>query len=452
MNSRKLFLLIFVTATFVSLAQHREKLTMQDTVSVCFRQSGSTIDRNFGDNAAILDSIKQYFDGNDGNPRRRLEHVRIIGGASPEGTQAINRRISELRARNLFNLLNKYSASRRVPMDYSYLGRDWNGVLTIASGDTALPYREETLQLLRRIADEKESTGKEPEGSLTSIKQLRGGVPYRYLLRHVFPAVRASRVILTYSLEEEPIAEAEPQPLPVSQTDTIAETAPIEEEEEPEEEHIVVVADPEEDETRADTLAAESRKPFYMDVRTNMLYDVLALPNIGAEFYLGKNISLGANWLYGWWSRRPAHRYWRAYGGEVFARRWFGRKANAKPLTGHHIGIYGQLYTYDFQFGRKGEMGGKPCGSLWDQCLWAAGVEYGYSLPLGKRFNMDFSLGVGYTQGKYQEYKRIDDCNVWQRTKMRKYFGPTKLEISLVWLIGPGNTNCKRAEKGGGCE
>ena len=35
----------------------------------------------------------------------------------------------------------------------------------------------------------------------------------------------------------------------------------------------------------------------------------------------------------------------------------------------------------------------------------------------------------------------IDNCYVWQATKERHWFGPTKAEISLVWLIGRGNFN-----------
>jgi hypothetical protein len=40
----------------------------------------------------------------------------------------------------------------------------------------------------------------------------------------------------------------------------------------------------------------------------------------------------------------------------------------------------------------------------------------------------------------------IDDCYVWQTTKNRRWFGPTKLEVTLVWLLGRGNYN---AEEGG---
>ena len=89
-------------------------------------------------------------------------------------------------------------------------------------------------------------------------------------------------------------------------------------------------------------------------------------------------------------------------------------------------------------------MGGKPGGDLWDKMHWGVGLNYGYSLPVGRRLNIDFSLGFGYMTGTYYTYKPIDNCYVWQSTKTRHYFGPTKAEVSLVWLIGCGNYNKKK--------
>ena len=187
-----------------------------------------------------------------------------------------------------------------------------------------------------------------------------------------------------------------------------------------------------------------SRTPFYMALKTNLLYDAALVPNIGAEFYAGRGWSVGINWMYAWWNSNRQHNYWRIYGGDLSVRKYFGRRAAEKPLTGHHLGLCGQLFTYDFETGGRGYMGGKPGGTLWDKMNYAVGIEYGYSLPIGRRLNLDFTLGVGYWGGEYYKYKPVDDHYVWQETKQRHWFGPTKAEISLVWLIGRGNYNQKR--------
>lgn len=175
-----------------------------------------------------------------------------------------------------------------------------------------------------------------------------------------------------------------------------------------------------------------------------MLFDALAVPNIGVDFYLGKNYTIGANWMYGWWKCDRVHHYWRLYGGDINARYWFGRAANAKPLTGHHVGIYAGILTYDFEWGGTGYMGGRPGHDLWDRFLVNAGVEYGYSLPVSRRLNIDFTIGVGYLGGLVEKYTPINGQYYWESTNRHTWIGPTKVEVALVWLIGHDNVNKKK--------
>ena len=177
----------------------------------------------------------------------------------------------------------------------------------------------------------------------------------------------------------------------------------------------------------------QARFPLYLALKTNMLYDVLATPNIGAEFYFRHNLSVAANWHFAWWNMDKRERNWCNYGGDIALRKWFGKRAMQTPLSGHHIGLYGQMLTYDVNLGKT--------GYLANECNWATGVEYGYSLPIARRLNIDFTLGAGYHWGKFHEYTYIDGHRSWQATKKRHYVGPTKCEVSLVWLIGSGNYN-----------
>ena len=179
-------------------------------------------------------------------------------------------------------------------------------------------------------------------------------------------------------------------------------------------------------------------KPYALALKTNMLYDVLLVPNIGLEFCAGKGWSVGANVMYAWWSREKSDFFWRIYGGELYARKYLGRQAAAKPFTGHHVGVYGEIFDYDFELGGRGYMGGEPGGTLWDKMNYAMGVEYGYSLPITRGLSLDFTLGIGYWGGQYCTYEPQDGEYVWQETWQRHWFGPTKAEVSLVWMFGSG--------------
>ena len=167
------------------------------------------------------------------------------------------------------------------------------------------------------------------------------------------------------------------------------------------------------------------RLNFRIALKSNLLYDLLLTPNIGVEIPLHEKWSLAANWMYAWWKSDSKSWYHRIYGGDVEIRRWIKPKS---PLTGLHFGAYGQMLTYDFEWGGDGVLG--------DKWSWAAGISAGYSKKIAPRLNLDFTLGVGYLTGKYHEYKPVDDCYVSQATKNSKWFGPTKAEVTLVWLLG----------------
>jgi len=74
-----------------------------------------------------------------------------------------------------------------------------------------------------------------------------------------------------------------------------------------------------------------------------------------------------------------------------------------------------------------------------DDWGYGGGISYGYSLPVARNLNLDFTLGVGVFHGKCKEYLPIDGRYVWQLTKKMNWVGPTKAEISLVWHIGDRN-------------
>lgn len=51
-------------------------------------------------------------------------------------------------------------------------------------------------------------------------------------------------------------------------------------------------------------------------IRTNALYDVLLLPNIGISASVTDRIIVGADWM-ATWLNNSRHRYYRVYGGDI---------------------------------------------------------------------------------------------------------------------------------------
>ena len=413
MKARKI-LLVFL----IFYVGHIQAQEIQDSVKIYFRQGYSVLEPSRRNNKEALDRIADSLRTSYADSVYQLKRIQVVGGASPEGSIPLNRRLSVKRANVLFNYLSRYGELPDSLKTNVFLGRDGNGLIRLVSDDRNLPYRKETLHLLHELAEDAANDDLSKGDQLRRIQQLRGGVPYWYMYKKHFPELRASRLYLWYKKVWNPIA---PMSMP-----------PIE----------LPVPEPE----PAGPLPFVPYMPpqprnLYFAVKTNMLYDALLVPNIGVEFYLGKDWSVGANWMYAWWKTDRRHWYWRTYGGDMVIRKWLGKAAKEKPLTGHHLGLYGQIFTYDFETGGKGYMGGKPGGTLWDKMNYSAGVEYGYSLPVAYRLNIDFTIAVGDWGVTYYEYTPVDNCYVWQATKERHWFGPTKAEISLVWLIGRENFN-----------
>ncbi len=400
---------------------------VKDSVKIHFRQGKSTLDASIQNNRKSLDRIADSLNYNHiVDSIYRLKKVVVTGGASPEGSVALNERLSRRRADVLFNYLSRYAELPDSLMVFRFLGRDWGGLLQSVRQDPKVPYREETIAFLEEVIEQCKDGEQEADNHVKRFSLLCGGAPYRYAYQKLFPDLRASLLELTYEKTWNPM-----KLLPVAHSEIVLPEIPL-----PKIEPVIVALP-----------IVEQPKPFYMAIRTNLLEDVLLVPNIGAEFYLGKRWSIGANWKYAWWHSDRKHNYWRIYGGDINVRKYFGRKAEEKPLQGHHIGLYGQVVTYDFELGGKGIMGGVPGGTIFDKFNYGGGIEYGYSHPIAKRLNLDFTIGLGYFGGEYREYEPVDDCYVWKATKHRHYWGPTKAEVSLVWLLGRGNVNVRKGGK-----
>lgn len=426
---RMLFPLLLLVC---SPAVYGQEAPRHDTlgVDVYYRRGYSTVDEALRDNGRRLESFSDRLRALQRDPSYRIRRVRIVSGTSPEGTEKANERLSRARTARMQHYLERHFSSWEVSYDLRSDGEDWSGLASLVAASD-MPARDEVLNILRNTPVWVIENGKVVDSRKRQLGMLQGGRPWRYMEEHFFPELRRSTISVVYDVPvpasqpaSEPVPEVEPEPRP-----------------EPEP---VVAPTPQPDPVLVAEAAVSDRKPFYMALKSNLLYDVALVPNLGVEFYVGRGWSVGANWMYAWWNSDRKHNYWRLYGGELEVRKYFGRRAQEKPLTGHHLSVYGQMVTYDFETGGKGYMGGKPGGTLWDKMSWGAGVEYGYSLPIGRRLNLDFGIGIGYLGGEYWEYTPIDDHYVWQSTKQRHWFGPTKAEISLVWLIGRGNYNSKK--------
>ena len=397
--------------------------TYTKEVCVRFPVASSVLNPNFGDNAASLAEIVKFLTDVQKDSTLKLTSVKFCGSASPEGGPLLNQRLTERRCANMERYVRERVQLPDAIVSKCECSEMWQKLAYFVE-KSDMPYRDEVLHQIRETEEfTYNSKGVLVDSRKKRLMDLNYGRTWNYMLREFFPAVRNASLISVY-IEQKP---------------TVVDNQKAE---------VIVPEEPVTQEPQVEEPALEpERRNAYLAIKTNMLYDALGVPNIGMAFSLGKRWSIAADWMYAWWNNNHHHNYWRIYGGGISLRKWFGKASKVKPLQGHHLGINAQAFTYDFELGGKGYMAGIPGGTLWDRTSYAVGAEYGYSLPIAKRLNIDFSVVAGYMGGRYYEYEPLDGHYVWKATKNRHWIGPTKAEVSLVWLLGHGNYNNKK--KGG---
>ncbi|MDR0542081.1 MAG: DUF3575 domain-containing protein [Dysgonamonadaceae bacterium] len=179
------------------------------------------------------------------------------------------------------------------------------------------------------------------------------------------------------------------------------------------------------------------KAPAFFALKTNLLYDALLLPNLTAEWYIGRQWSLAVEGNWSWWTfDRPIQNWWyhRIQAAGVEVRKWIN---SSYPLQGHALGAYAMTGNYDVRLFTENEY---TQGQLSYQS-WSAGLSYAYSFPVARKFNLELGLAFGYVGGRYYRYDYCMTHEHWapHATFNRSYWGPTRVGISLVWLLSGHN-------------
>ena len=428
---KKIVMVVLMPTTLLANAY---AASIQDSLrtTIYFRPGYSLLELSYRDNAANMKALTQGIQTIKGNPCVQLQHIRILSAASPEGNSALNKRVAKRRGERLRDYLKETLVLPDSIFTVSSAGEDWQGLAALIAKEKT-PWRNKALQIIRHTPEWVTRNGKVVDGRKRQLQNLDGGKAWKYMLDNHFYTLRTGAVVVceVKTLAAESTPSAAEASLEQARLESASQQSASQSPSSPPFPAIPSQVHP----------SSESQAPpvaSYFALKSNLLYDALLVPNLSLEASIGSGWTLGAGGMLAWWSKDAKHRYWRIYGGDLEIRKYFGTLSKSKPLQGHHLGIYGDFLTYDFEFGAKGYQ---------SKATYAAGIKYGYSHPIANRLNLDFALGIGYLHSNYKTYVPRDGCYVYQETKKRKWLGPTQAEISLVWLIGKGNTNKKKGGK-----
>lgn len=176
-------------------------------------------------------------------------------------------------------------------------------------------------------------------------------------------------------------------------------------------------------------------KPL-LALKTNLLFDAALMPNVEIELPLGRRWSLNGEYMFPWWLFKGDKYCMQILAGGLEGRYWLGNREKRSVLTGHFLGFYAGGGKYDLQWEREGYQG---------EFFVASGISYGYAHTISRHLRLEYTIGIGVLRTGYRHYHARDNYQLlhWQNNGNYTWLGPTKIKVSLVWLIG------RKTKKGG---
>lgn len=378
----------------------------------------------------------------------KIVRVKMRGAASPEGSVALNQRLSLGRQKALYNFVKNYIdipegdslVLETETEDYTYLYKRM-----MQDGD---PDSERVKQLFDTYMPKQQYVQLE-----NALKAIDGGRLWRRMLVTYFPSLRAARMVIVCQRKPVP-------PLPVPELDS----KPLPED------SVVTPEPPVIPDTPIAPLPPVEPEPWVeryprrelLSVKTNLLfygaympggYDRWCpIPNIAVEYYpLRGHFTYGASFDCPWWQNYDAHKYFQIRNYQVEARYYFRKgdielrpEGKGAAFKGFYLQAYGHVGVFgiclDSQRGWEGEaLGG--------------GIGAGYVLPLSKKghWRLEFQLQAGVLFGGYDPYQFENPVNPAYRDHLYYYdwtgspslfkkrqhrfswIGPTRIGITLSY-------------------
>ena len=360
----------------------------------------------------------------------KVVRVKMRGAASPEGSVAFNKFLSEKRQQALYNFMKDYL---RIPQgdslvveteteDYLYLYKRM-----MQDGDP-------DCERVKRLFDEYVPRQQYAELE-RALKALDGGRLWRRMLVTYFPSLRAARVVIV--CQRKPVPRI-PEVLEIPETPVIPE----------------IPAEPE-------TWVERYERRELLSVKTNLLfYGVYMpgygkwcpIPNVAIEYYpLHGHFTYGASFDCPWWQNYWGHKYFQVRNYQLEARYYFRKgdielrpEGKGAAFKGLYLQGYGNIGLYGICFDANRGWVGEGLGG---------GIGVGYVLPLSRKghWRLEFQLqaGVFYTKYDPYQYENPVDPNYrdhlyyykWTQKpslfKKRQYsytwIGPTRVGITLSY-------------------
>lgn len=386
-----------------------------------FRFDKALVDSGYMDNRRTLRHLDEIL--TDAGLCARIDSINILSFASPDGNRSYNERLARQRSVAVKGyLVWKYPHLDQYRIHPRPQGENWQEFRRLIAGDKSLPNRKEVLQIIDRNPDS--------ERCKTLLRKLDGGRSYHYIQERLLRYLRNAAVCMVWIRPESLPALPKPAPPHAEVLNQPCEPS-----------HINMKSFQKQQEQTMRNVQVTEKRPLFA-LKTNLLFDAAMMPNIEIEVPIGKRWSVNGEYMFPWWLLDGDKYSLQILTGGLEGRYWLGsreNRMNREVLTGHFLGLYAGGGKYDLQWEENGYQG---------EFFIAAGISYGYAHRIGRNLRLEYNIGIGLLRTDYRHYHARDNYQtlLWQENGKYTWFGPTKVKISLVWLL---NRKVKTGKGGG---
>jgi hypothetical protein len=383
----------------ITISLRAQTAHMERTDTFCYRflfvVDRYDLDAELGKNTNVMhqiDSLINYY-----HKFHYIDSLDISAYTSLDGSWEYNKKLSQNRAETIRRyLLKNYPFLNHIPLKINGLGENWDSFRMEIENDEQVPLRKQLLEII-------DNTGLNYNQKELKIKQLGKGETYSYLVNNILPFQRKAEIVFFRQGIDPVLMKTEPEKLMKEEIQ-----APVK---------IDIIK-------RFFPPEPFVEKSKFWAIKANLLQLGMGVAGIGVEYPIGDRFSVDLpltyspytiknNWRIRTLSVQPEFRWW-----------W------KEQMRGHFLGLHGHLAYYNLSWNKEYRYQDRNG----DTPLWGAGLSYGYSVLLGKRWNLEFTLGAGYTRLEYDIFYNVNN-GAWYADETKNYWGITQAGISLVYKL-----------------
>lgn len=370
-------------------------------IEVHFRWDDSRLDLDYMGNAQAFDRFARVVDSIG---MHMIDSVVIVSQSSPEGSYKHNMLLSQRRATTMRSAVEHRHPELKDMLRIYPDGESWMQLREYVEKDTVM--ERSTIDAVLSVIDSNVNINTKK----WRMKQLP---VYEYLYQTYYPRIRNSVFCIIYydlkvtiaQIEEFVYTAVRPSPIPT----VITQSFPIQ------------------------WNRSEEYEPI-LNVRTNLLYDLGTVVNVGLEYYpRNPRWSVVGHYTFPWWSNDAKHRYLEVLDWNLEARYYLQPD---KRHAGWYVAPYVHWNLYDISIeaeqGWQGE--GKGCG---------LGIGYVWQPWNNKRWKLEAFARIGYYQTLFDPYHASDPFNdkyYYDWEGMPEDFIPRNYRLQMFGPTGAGIT------------